>query len=146
MDTLNFVFTYWLKHKQKCSFSLSQICENSKAHTKMWIHFQVLLHSVDQIPARQKDQHGSRNVEGLNVLQQGLDELKRSFLLIQLSHAHSRFWTVIIATDQVAIRLQTGRNVGDYALQFTRWVSYVCSNIPMTPSVLSSGWLVLSGI
>lgn len=150
------LFKYW--HNTFCFHTLAkaqakiiifhcQMCENSKNHTKMWIHLQMLLHGINQIPARQKHQHRSRDIEGLNVLEQSLNEFKRGFLFIQLCHAHPCFWTILITTDQVAICLQKLGNIFWMVSITTAHegsLRYVL-HIQVTPNVLiNSSWLVRS--
>lgn len=128
-------FHILVREQAKSFISHSQVVENSrKTHTKMWIHFQMFLHSINQIPARQKDQHRSRNIKGLNVQKQSFNEFKRSFLFIQLSHAYPCFCTIFITTDQVAICLQKiGKHILDCLNYHSPQLGRCVLNVQMTP-------------
>lgn len=84
-----------------------------RPHTKVWVHLQVFLHGVDEVPAGQEDKHGPGHLEGLDVLQQGLHQLKGSLLLIHLGHGALSLWGVLWPTYHITVGLwQTrGRNI-----------------------------------
>lgn len=52
----------------------------------MWVGLQVSLHGVDEVPARQEDEHGSGHLQRLYVFQKSFNELEGRLLLVNLSH------------------------------------------------------------
>lgn len=75
-------------------------------YTKVWVGLQVSLHGVDEVPARQEDQHSSIHLQRLDVLEKSLHQLEGRLLLTDLSQGPLGLRGVVRSTDQVTVDLQ----------------------------------------